>query len=387
MASTHFSKFSADSLSFVAVEERSSKAGPYKIAKFCYDHEDDEGHVMTGDLSFEMPEVKIPYGLTLENGYNLKGRFDFARDNQESTDCVSSVLRSQTKGWVAKDDVDIEMDVGSCTATAKDGEVLVYTKPDSSSTVIGSTSDVMNVVGKSPDKKFLSVVYGGTDGFFEKLRQGIAKVVFQNKDKLEMGDKSEEDIVKLITDPVYISKDKKTGKVLDRDPSVYFNVIYYSAKPADGDRPAMRERIANFEIPGMDESLDLNALSTKSITCVPTVKIMHITKSGSKLSMKMYVTSAIVTDIEDIKKKETKSAAYNKFSKNSALVEKMRKKMEKIKLESPTPKEEAPVDEGGDPYVQTTPPPSASDGGDDFNLEDMLNSSNQPVLGDIDLDN
>ncbi len=384
MASTHFSKFSADSLSFVAVEDKTSKAGPYKIAKFCYDHEDDDGHVMTGDLSFEMPEVKIPYGLTLENGYNLKGRFDFERDSQEASECVSSILRSQTKGWVAKDDVEIEMDVGSCTATAKDGEVLVYGKPDGSSTVIGTTSETMNVVGKSPDKKFLSVVYGGANGFFEKMRQGFAKVIFQNKDKFEMGDKTEEDILKLISDPVYISKDKKSGKVLDKDPSVYFNVIYYSAKPANGDYPAMRERIANFEIPGMDESLDLNALSTKSITCVPTVKIMHITKSGSKLSMKMYVTSAIVTDIEDIKKKEVKSAAYNKFSQNPALVEKMRKKMEKIKLESPTPKEEAPVNED-DPYVKTTPPPT--DGGDDFNLEDMLNGGNQPVLGDIDLDN
>lgn len=384
MASTHFSKFSADSLSFVAVEDKTSKAGPYKIAKFCYDHEDDDGHVMTGDLSFEMPEVKIPYGLTLENGYNLKGRFDFERDSQEASECVSSILRSQTKGWVAKDDVEIEMDVGSCTATAKDGEVLVYGKPDGSSTVIGTTSETMNVVGKSPDKKFLSVVYGGANGFFEKMRQGFAKVIFQNKDKFEMGDKTEEDILKLISDPVYISKDKKSGKVLDKDPSVYFNVIYYSAKPANGDYPAMRERIANFEIPGMDESLDLNALSTKSITCVPTVKIMHITKSGSKLSMKIYVTSAVVTDIEDIKKKEVKSAAYNKFSQNPALVEKMRKKMEKIKLESPTPKEEAPVNEG-DPYVKTTPPPT--DGGDDFNLEDMLNGGNQPVLGDIDLDN
>ncbi len=90
----------------------------------------------------------------------------------------------------------------------------------------------------------------------------------------------------------------------------------------------------------MDECLDLNALMSKSVTCIPTVKIMHLTKSGSKLSMKMYVTASVVTDIEDIVKKDIKSAAYNKFSQNSALVEKMRKKMEKIKLESPTPKEE-----------------------------------------------
>ena len=93
MAYTHFSKFSADALSFVTVEDKTSKAGPYKVAKFCYDHEDNDGNVMTGDLSFEMPEVKIPYGLTLENGYNLKGRVDFARDSEQSSQCVSSILR------------------------------------------------------------------------------------------------------------------------------------------------------------------------------------------------------------------------------------------------------------------------------------------------------
>lgn len=389
MSSTHFSKFSADAISFVSAEDKTSKAGPYKIAKFTYDHEDDEGNVSTGGLLFEMPEVKIPYGLSLENGYNLKGRFDFSRDSQEAVDCVSSVTRSQTKGWVSKDDVDIEMDVGSCTATAKDGEVKVYSKPDDSSTVVGSTSEVMNVVGKSPDKKFLSVVYGGVDGFFENIRKALASVVFQHRDKLELGDKSEEDIFKSITDPVYIAKDKKTGKPYDQDPSVYFNVVYYQAKPADGDKPAMKERVARFEIPGMDETLDLDTLCKKSITCIPSVLITHLTKTGSKLSMKMYVTAAVVTDIEDIKRKEVKSASHSKYSQNAALVEKMRKKMEKIKLESPKRVVEAPVEPEQQPSVQGTPSPQSNDGGDgdgDFNLEDMLNGSNQPVLNDIDLD-
>jgi len=45
MAYTHFSKFSADALSFVTVEDKTSKAGPYKVAKFCYDHEDNDGNV------------------------------------------------------------------------------------------------------------------------------------------------------------------------------------------------------------------------------------------------------------------------------------------------------------------------------------------------------
>lgn len=386
MSSTNYSNFSADAISFVSTEDKVSKAGPYKIAKFTYDHEDDEGNVSTGGLLFDMPEVKIPYGLSLENGYNLKGRFDFSRESKEAIDCVSSVSRSQTKGWVLKDNVDVEMDVGSCTATAKNGEVNVYSKPDESSPVVSMSSEVMNVIGKSPDKKFLSVVYGGVDGFFEKIRKAFASVVYQNRDKFDLGDKTEEDILKSITDPVYIAKDKKTGKPNDQDPSVYFNVVYYQAKPADGDKPPMKERIARFEIPGMDEILDLDTLSKKSITCIPSVLITHLTKTGSKLSIKMYVTTAIVTDIEDIKRKEIKSASLIKYSQNTELVEKMRKKMEKIKHESPKPLVEAPVEPEQEPRVQETPSPQQQDGDGEFNLEVMLNGSNQPILNDIDLD-
>lgn len=389
---THFSKFSADGVSFINVDDKTTVVNgqkvPYKVGKFSYDHEDDQGRVVTADLSFEMPECKIAYGLTLEKGYNLKGKFEFSRDSQDANDCVASVSRTQTKGWVSKDDVYVEMDVGSCTAVAKDQTegASVYMKPDIGSTIIRTSTGTMDVVGKSPDKQFLSVVFGGTEGFFDKLRRTLAGVAFNNKEKFDLGDKTEDEIFKMITDPVYISKDKKTGKLLDRDPAVYFNVVYYPQREANGDRPAMRERLARFEVPGMEECLGLEILTTKSVTCIPTIKVMHLTKTGSKLSMKIYVTGACVTDIEDIKKTVTTSAAYNKFSQNSALVEKLRQKMEKVKLETPVPNEDAPVENGNqEPQVTTTPNNTSEEDGD-FNLESMLNSD-APVLDDIELDN
>jgi len=391
MTSTHYSKFSSDSVSFVSVDERTAivdgQKVPYKTAKFAYDHENEDGQIVTGDLSFEMPEVKISYGLTLEKGYNLKGRFDFSRTDEDAMDCVASVNRTQTKGWVKKEDVDIEMDVGSCTATPKDEDtgVNVYSTA-SDETPLTVFKGTMNVVGKSPDKKFLSVVFGGHDGFFEKLRKCLASIVYSNRSKFGLVDKSEEEIAKMITDPVYIAKDKNTGRVMDRDPSVYFNVIYYAAKPATADKEARKESLARFEVPGMDEYLDLNVLQTKCITCVPTVKILHLTKSGSKLSMKMYVTGACVTDIDDIKKTEHKTVAYTKFSQNKELVEKLRKKMAKVKLETPKPKieepEPAPIETTSNEEPNVSPQPETTE---EFNLENMLNSD-APTLDDIDLD-
>ena len=120
---------------------------------------------------------------------------------------------------------------------------------------------------------------------------------------------------------------------------------------------------------------------------------MQVTSTGGKLSMKLYVTGACVTDIEDIQRKETKSNTYNKLSQNAELVEKMRAKMAKIKLETPVRKDElegddsAPVDDmpsvsANVPETKTHQSPQQQD--DTFDLEAMLN--NGPTLGDIDLE-
>ena len=383
MVSSHYSAFDSEKVSFVNVEDKSVTVNGqkivYKTAKFCYDHENEAGNITTGDLSFEMPELTIPYGLELEKGYKLKGRFEFDRSSQEASDCVASIETTQTKGWVAKDEVNIEMDVGSCSATPKEDSVSVYSKPDASSTVVGQSTESMNVVGKSPDGKFLSIVYGGTDGFFAKLRSCMAKQVFAHKAKFDLGDRSQEDIMKMLSNPVYISKDNKTGKVRDRDPAVYFDVIYYPRREARDDKPAMEERLAKFEVPGMEECLDLNVMMSKRIKCVPTVKLLHLTKSGSKLSMKLVITDACVTDIDDIKREVKKSNTYTKYSQNKDLVDKLAAKMKKVKLESPSP----PVNHDDEMKVPEHSPANDGDG-DDFNLESMLNSD-APTLEDIDL--
>jgi hypothetical protein len=382
MVSSHYSAFDSNNVSFVNIDDKSITVNGqkivYKTAKFCYDHENDSGQVTTGDMSFEMPELTVPYGMELEKGYKLKGRFEFARSSEEASDCVSSIETTQTKGWVARDEVDVDMDVGSCTATPKEGSVSVYKNPGSTETV-GHSSETMQVVGKSPDKKFLSVVYGGTDGFFAKLRKCMASQIFTHKAKFDLGDKTQEDIMKMLSNPVYISKDNKTGKVHDRDPAVYFDVIYYPKREARGDKPAMEESLAKFEVPGMEECLDLNVLMSKRIKCVPTVKMLHITKSGSKLSMKLAVTNACVTDIDDIKREVRKSNTYTKYSQDKALVDKLAAKMKKVKAESPSP----PVNHEKE---MTVPDNSPVDNEEEFNLESMLNSD-APTLEEINLDN
>lgn len=398
MTSTNYTNFSAENVSFVNIDEKTTVVGGqkivYKVAKFSYDHEDSDGNVATGDLVFDLPEVTIPYGLTLEKGYNLKGRFDFSRNDEAAMSCVASVSRSQTKGWVRASEVDVEVDIGTCTATPKDSDagVEVFKTASDSAPVIATAKTEMNVVGKSPDKKFLSVVFGGSDGFFEQLRKALAKLVYDNRKEFAMGDKSYEEILSKFTDPVYIAKDKNSGALLDRDPAVYLNVIYYPARPAEGERKARQEYLARFDVPGLDEPLGLEVLKTKNVKCIPTVKVMQVTSTGGKLSMKLYVTGACVTDIEDIQRKETKSNTYNKLSQNAALVEKMRAKMAKIKLESPVRKEDlegddsAPVDDmpsvnANVPETKTHQSPQQQD---DFDLEAMLN--NGPTLGDIDLE-
>jgi hypothetical protein len=205
----------------------------------------------------------------------------------------------------------------------------------------------------------------------------MAQQIFTHKSKFDLGDKSLEDIMKMLSSPVYISKDNKTGKVRDRDPAVYFNVIYYPKREARGDKPAMEEILAKFEVPGMDECLTLDVLLAKRIKCVPRVKLLHITKSGSKLSMKLAVTNACVTDIDDIKREVSKSSTYTKYSQNKELVEKLAAKMKKVKAESPAP----PVNHDAE---MTVPETTSAAENDDFSLENMLNSD-APTLEAIEL--
>jgi hypothetical protein len=269
------------------------------------------------------------------------------------------------------------MDVGSCSAAPKDTDagVEVYSTPNGE--IVTSCKETMNVIGKSPDKEFLSVSFGGEDGFFEKLRKRMAELVYENRSKFSLADKSEEEILKMISDPVYIAKDKGSGKALDRNPGVYLNVIYYPARPATETKEAWKESLARFELPGSDDLVGLDILTMKSITCVPTVKLLHLTKSGSKLSMKLAVSRACVLDIDDIKKTVQSSKTHHKYSQNAALVDKLKAKMAKVKSETPM-RVEAPVT----PEVDNTAPVSETT--DEFSLDSMLNAD-APTLDAIDL--
>ena len=390
-STTHFSKFSPNAVSYVTSKEVSTIVNgnevKYSTTKFTYDHEDEDGNITTGDLMFELPEVSIPQGLELEKGYNLKGRFDFSRKDDESIACMANKTRTQSKGWVSKSDVDVDMDdSGRNVASPVEGVINVYEKPNTESKIVGTNeSETMTVIGKSPDKKFYSVTYGGHDGFFEQLRKSLADVIYENRTKtgIELGDKSRDEILKMFSDPVYISKNKKTGEVYDRDPAVYFSVIYYPYRREDQtkDGKERHESLANFDVPGQMERLTLNDLKTNAIKCVPTVKVLHVTKTGKSLSMKIYVTEACVTDIDEIKtetyKRTTKT--YEKYSKNDAVVNKMKEKMERLRklkqevqqLEQETTKEDAPKEDAKAEEVYNKDTDEEKDL-EEFNLEKMM---------------
>ena len=389
-STTHYSKFSSEAVSYVTSTETSTIVNgnevKYSTTKFTYDHEDEDGNITTGDLSFELPEVSIPQGLTLEKGYNLKGRFDFSRESEDASDCVKSKSRTQSKGWVSKSDVDVEMDDdGRNVATPVDGVINVYEKPNKDSKVVGTNeTETMTVIGKSPDKKFYSVTYGGQDGFFEQLRKALADIIYENRTKsgIELGGKSKKEILEMFSDPVYIAKNKKTNEVYDRDPAVYFNVIYFPYKSADQtkDGKERQESLANFDVPGQLERLNLQDLKSSAIKCIPTVKILHVTKTGKSLSMKMYITGACVTDIDEIKQETYRrtTKTYEKYSNDDKVVNKMKEKMERLRklkqeiqqLEQETTKEDAPKEDAKaeEAYNQDTDEEKL----EEFNLAKMM---------------
>ena len=184
----------------------------------------------------------------------------------------------------------------------------------------------------------------------------------------------------MTSSPVYYGKkNNKGGK--PPEPAMYLNLIYSTGRPAQDGNEAREGYMANFDVPGQDEPLTLKELGENSITCVPTIKLMRVTKHAKGLTLKLYITEACVTDLSEINVTKSKSKTYERYSQNAALVEKMKRKRQFTpkRQEEEHEKEDAPRESPTvEAYERDTEDENNEDGGDDFNLESIINNDNDP---------
>ena len=402
---THHKDYTSGRLVFKNVEDKESAD---KTAKYKRLNVEFESNDRREDPKFELSRVNINSGLSLErepgkmpklqafvkfptNKSEIKQSFveqgyDDAteRANEVYDDvmnCIQIPEMDEVKGWVNKKDLELTVDVGVCNGVTK-GSTKVYAN-DSGSTVktLLDKNVSVEVLGKSSDGSMLEVKSGGNEGFFYRLKRDIARIVYDNRVRCGMASKSYDDILAVVRDPIYYAREKTGELVTDRDPSSFMKVTYFAENKERG----REESFAKFSVPLGDESqvLDLNTLQSKSITCIPCMHLLYVYIGSGKVLPQFYITSAIVTSIDDFKKKSRTQlqGTLNTLSKDTAMMTKLKEQMEKIKL--------SPVHAAAPEPEQATQPSQEDEGGSaepaGQSIQDFLESG--PTLHDADLDN
>lgn len=405
---THHTQYTNGKLVFKNVEDKESadKSAKYKRLNVEFDQDG-----RRSDPKFELCQVNITNGLKMEKEPGKLPKLQaFVRfptnkndiladlqsqeypDAQERANvmhkevmsCIEIPEMKEVRGWVNKSDLELTIDVGTCNGTTKK-ETKVYTSNsgDVVKTLFEKNISV-EVLGKSSDGNMLEVKSGGNEGFFVKLKKDIARIVHDNRVRCGMPSKSYEDILAIVRDPVYYAREKTGELIHDKEPTSFMKVTYFPDNPKYG----KSETFAKFSVPmgeGANYDLDLNTLQNKSITCIPCLHLLYVYIGSGKVLPQFYITSAIVTSIDDFKKRQRvqQQNTISSLSRDTAMMSKLREQVEKIKV-SPVKPEEPDVEASQDGSAPDASNSSGEDGGG-VSIADFLESG--PTLHDADLDN
>lgn len=372
MPVTNHQNYSQGKLTLKEIRKKETKDGTGNIIKylqavFNYDHPIN-GSTIKGNPNFEICPVTTPIGFVKEN-YKLSSFSTFDITDPEVQDCIDIKERTQIKGWVKCDDnVELKMGIKNSVATSK-AKIDVYNSPDDDGKVVSSVEEntVMQVENQNDEGTWLLVVTGGKEGFFSKVYNDVAKIIFDNRAACGLASLSKlEDIKSRMKAPVYWHRDKETGAFIEgKNPSAYLKHTYFSAQPARGDKPAMSERYADFKTPLTgDEKLSLDILMNSALTFRPVVALTNVYIGAGKITPQFYVSSAVVTDIKKIEKVHQQQGTLERYSKNKELMKKLEeqlaaskgfteeRKQEQDNIEKSRSTPDSPLQEGSQQNLQ-----------------------------------
>ena len=300
---------------------------------FNYDHSNN-GSSIRGNPSFELCIFNTPIGF-IKEGFKLSSFSTVDITDPEVQNCVDIKERTQISGWLKRNDkVELDMGIKTCHVTTLD-TVTIYDSPSEDAKEIGKPErdTVMIVDNQSDDGKWLLVKTGGRDGFFTKLYDSIAKIIYDNRAACGLASLAKlEDVKARMKSPMYWHRDKETGCFIEgKNPSTYLKHTYFAPQPARGDKPAMSERYVDFKIPGSDESLSLEVLLNSSLTFRPVVTLTNVYIGAGKITPQLYVGSAVVTDIKKIERVHQQQNTLDAYSQDKELVERLKKQLEATK--------------------------------------------------------
>jgi len=206
------------------------------------------------------------------------------------------------------------------------------------------------------DNKWLKVEIPGKKGFLDNLYDQIYDLVYENRVRFGIPNKTREDIAKMMPVKLWHPIKKDSTELDDtKSSSIYIPIKHY--KPNDK-YPNLN--FAKFTVPGANTTLTVDQVVNNVITVNACISIDSVF-FGSKMSLQMKIISGIVTDITSKDSKpHPQQDELDEYSKNTELVNKLTKQLESLNTS-----------------------PSASSPPEDELLSEVMNSG--PVSGSADL--
>ena len=323
------------------------------------DAPDDEGKWKTkaGPARFKICESIKPRGIAKKKGMIVAfTQFETRETHEDGTpnpnfeeirDVAETMEHSRTLCYVKDSDVKVKAKVIKVQKDTK-----LYSEPDDGSDVLfevkkGNKLAVpdMKKIPKEKhldeDSEWVLCYYGGRSGFLERLKQAAAALVFQHRDKINVGtvsQKTEEEILDMFSEPIFWKKNEDGSQYIeDRAPTAFFNVKYFE----------QFNSYAKFLIPGVEknEEVSLDFLATNGFTSTDIIKISTIFVGAGRCKIRWQIDAGMVTDIfEAVEINEFADDMENSNVNRSEMAEKLMKARENAKMR-PTLSEQRDDDE------------------------------------------
>ena len=213
-------------------------------------------HFATGIKFQDQTKSKFPKPYPVLQGfakfYNTPQRPDKNGDMidniyyEDILNFVQNIEETKQKGWIKFTDYNVEKDdMGETTKTTilegaevydkspKDPDRKVILKLDKEEIILQKIGTPELEEGASKSEKnriWINVEFGGKEGFWDRLFDDIARVLFSIK--VHPSDcTSESDVRKKLKPVIHFPKDKETGEKLEgKYPSMFMNMAYFQAR-------------------------------------------------------------------------------------------------------------------------------------------------------------
>jgi hypothetical protein len=319
---------------FQKITTKKIDTGTLTFVNFLFEY---EGNVM--NPLFECPEMYFPRGIRLNEHNKWTGLGVHRRENEESMNLVETEEHSRKVGFCKESLLNIEYDIGTATASPKDGDVEVFKSLGGKDvSFVISEGETVKVLNKTKIGKVthVEVATEGTRGYLQMIQYMQAEVLFEHKEELNLRAKTVEEVLDMFKHPIWWPINKETKELdHDKDPSQFPQFKYF--------KNDTQENIATISLVGTDETLGVADLDGQAFNAEVVINPnrVFVKANDKKIISQTKINSAVISEFIDAPRRVTQSATLARLNA-SVSEEKKRKNLEILaRARKASPREEA----------------------------------------------